>query len=67
MQPSGKAGKEYTDECTCLILEWVNDSQPQSTIVTKSFGKESFGHIFKVSINYFGQNLKSCSVLFLVN
>ena len=35
MLPSGKTGKEYIDECTCLILEWVNDSQFQS-IATKA-------------------------------
>ena len=29
MMPSGKAGREYIDECTRLILEWVSDSQLQ--------------------------------------
>ena len=33
MLPSGKAAKEYIDECTRLILEWVNDSQPQSIAI----------------------------------
>ena len=30
---SGKAGKEYIDECTRWILKWVNDSQLQSTAI----------------------------------
>ena len=30
MLPSGIVGKEYIDECTHLILEWVNDNQLQS-------------------------------------
>ena len=33
MLPSGKAAKEYKDECNRLILEWVNDSQPQSIAI----------------------------------
>ena len=33
MLPSGKAGKEYIDECTRLILEWVNDSQLQGIAI----------------------------------
>ena len=33
MMPSGKAGKEYIDECTRLILEWVSDSQLQSIAI----------------------------------
>ena len=33
MLPSGKAGKEYTDECNRLILEWVNDSQLQGIAI----------------------------------
>ena len=28
-----KVGKEYVDECTRLILEWVNDSQFQSSAI----------------------------------
>ena len=30
---SAKAGKEYIDECTRLILEWVNDSSLQSIAI----------------------------------
>ena len=30
MLPSGIVGKEHIDECTRLILEWVNDNQLQS-------------------------------------
>ena len=30
---SGKPGKEYIDECTRLILEWVIDSQLQSIAI----------------------------------
>ena len=33
MMPSGKAGKEYIDECTRSILEWVSDSQLQSIAI----------------------------------
>ena len=33
MLPSGKAGKEYIDECTRLILEWVHDSQLQGIAI----------------------------------
>ena len=33
MLHSGKAGKEYIDECTRSILEWVNDSQLQSIAI----------------------------------
>ena len=33
MLPSRKAGKEYTDECTRLILEWANDSQLQGIAI----------------------------------
>ena len=33
MLPSGKAGKEDIDECTRLILEWVNESQLQSVAI----------------------------------
>ena len=33
MLPSGKTGKEYIDECTRLILEWVNDSPLQSIAI----------------------------------
>ena len=33
MLPSGKTGKEYIDECTHLILEWVNDSPLQSIAI----------------------------------
>ena len=33
MLPSGKAGNEYIDECTRLILEWVKDSQLQSIAI----------------------------------
>ena len=33
MLPSGKVGKEYTDECTRLILEWANDRQLQGIAI----------------------------------
>ena len=33
MLPSGKASKEHMDECTCLILEWVDDNQFQSIAI----------------------------------
>ena len=33
MLSSGKAGKDYIDECTQFILEWVNNSQLQSIAV----------------------------------
>ena len=33
MLPSRKAGKEYIDECTRLILDWVNDSPLQSIAI----------------------------------
>ena len=33
MMPSGKVGKEYINECTRLILEWVSDSQLQSIAI----------------------------------
>ena len=50
MLPSGKTGKEYTDECTCLILEWVNDSQFQS-IATKALMTMSLLLLQKCSRN----------------
>ena len=33
MLPSGKTSKEYIDECTRLILEWVHDSQLQGIAI----------------------------------
>ena len=43
-------------------MQVTNSFLQKYTLVTKSFG-----HIVKISVNYFGQNRKNCSVLFLVN